>query len=322
MSKVKYYYNAHTSKYEKIQTNTWNKVIKIGGLFSVSFCVAIALLYIGYTYIDSPKEKQLKREIAQMSLQYEILQDRMKQVGVVLEDIQERDDNIYRALFNVDPIPSDIRKAGYGGVDRYKNLESYHNSQIMVESAKKIDEIANTLIVQAKSYEELTELSKSKLEMMASIPAISPINSKNLHQGISGFGSRLHPVYKIKKKHLGIDFASPVGTPIYATGNGKVSESGSDRGYGKMVKIDHGYGYETLYGHMSQIKVKKGQTVKRGEVIGLVGNSGISTGPHLHYEVIKENRPVNPIDFFYNDLSPSEYLAMTKAASQINQSFD
>jgi hypothetical protein len=309
-------------KYEKIKANSWSKILRVGGFISSSFILAAVLLYAGFSYIDSPKEKQLKREIAQMSLQYEILRDRMNQVSVVLEDIQERDDHLYRTLFNVDPIPSDIRKAGYGGINRYKDLENYHNSQIMVESAKKIDEIANTLLIQAKSYEELTELSKSRLEMMANVPAISPINSKNLHQGISGFGSRHHPIYKIKKKHLGIDFPAPIGTPIYATGNGKVNESGTERGYGKMVKIDHGYGYETLYGHMSQIKVKKGQKVNRGEVIGYVGNTGISTGPHLHYEVIKETRPVNPIDFFYNDLSPSEYLAMTKAASQVNQSFD
>lgn len=322
MSNIKYRYNAETSQYEKIQPTPWRKALKIGGLLSASLFLAIAFFHIGYSYLDSPEEKKLKRELAQMNLQYEILQDRMSQVSVVLEDIQERDDHLYRALFNVDPIPSDIRKAGFGGINRYKNLENYHNSEIMVETTKKIDEITNTLIIQAKSYEELSDLSKSRLEMMANIPAISPINSKNLHQGISGFGSRHHPVYKIKKKHLGIDFPAPIGTPIYATGNGKVNISGTERGYGKMVKINHGYGYETLYGHMSKIKVKKGQTVKRGEVIGYVGNTGISTGPHLHYEVIKERRPVNPIDFFYNDLSPSEYLAMTKAASQVNQSFD
>jgi hypothetical protein len=322
VSNIKYHYNSHTSQYEEIQTKPWNNALKIGGILTASFCIAIVFFLFGYSYLDSPEEKKLKRELAQMNLQYEILQDRMSQVSVVLEDIQERDDHLYRTLFNVDPIPSDIRKAGYGGVNRYENLENYHNSEIMVETAKKIDEIANTLIIQAKSYEELTDLSESRLEMMANVPAIPPINSKNLHRGISGFGSRHHPVYKIKKKHLGIDFPAPIGTPIYATGNGKVKVSGTERGYGKMVKINHGFGYETLYGHMSKIKVKKGQTVKRGEVIGYVGNTGISTGPHLHYEVIKKRRPVNPIDFFYNDLSPSEYLAMTKAASQINQSFD
>jgi murein DD-endopeptidase MepM/ murein hydrolase activator NlpD len=322
VAKTKYHYDSQTLKYEKIKSKPWNKILKIGGFISTSFIVAAGLLYAGYSYIDSPKEKQLKRELDQMSLQYEILQERMNQVSIVLDDIQERDDDIYRVIFNANPIPSDIRQAGYGGVNRYKNLENYRNSDIMIESAKKIDEIAKTLTVQSKSYEELMELAKSKSEMMARIPAISPINNKYLNKGISGFGSRLHPIYKIKKNHLGMDFASPTGTPIYATGDGKVIESGRERGYGNMVKIDHGYGYETLYGHMSKIKVKKGQKIKRGEIIGHVGNTGISTGPHLHYEVIKDKQAVNPINFFYNDLTPSEYLAMTKAASQVNQSFD
>ncbi|HLT41102.1 MAG TPA: M23 family metallopeptidase [Sphingobacteriaceae bacterium] len=322
MAKTKYHYNSKTLKYEKIKSNPWNKVLKIGGFISTSFILASVILYASYSYIDSPNEKQLKRELDQMSLQYEILQERMDQVSIVLDDIQERDDDIYRTIFNADPIHSDIRQAGFGGVNRYRNLENYRNSEIMIESAKKIDEIAKTLTIQSKSYEELMDLAKSKSEMMASIPAISPINSKNLHKGISGFGSRVHPVYKIKKNHMGIDFASPTGTPIYATGDGKVVQSGRERGYGNMVKIDHGHGYETLYGHMSKIKVRKGQKIKRGEVIGHVGNTGISTGPHLHYEVIKNKKPVNPINFFYNDLTPSEYLAMTEAASQVNQSFD
>lgn len=322
MAKAKFHYNSHTLKYEKIKANSWFKIIRIGGFISSSFILAAVLLYAGYSYIDSPKEKQLKRELDQMTLQYELLQERMTQVDVVLDDIQERDDDIYRAIFNADRIPSDIRKAGYGGVDRYKNLENYRNSEIMVESAKKMDEISKTLIVQSKSYEELMDLAESKSAMMASIPAISPLNSKNLSKGISGFGSRMHPIYKIKKRHMGIDFASPIGTPIYATGDGKISEAGRERGYGNMVKIDHGYGYETLYGHMSRIAIKKNQKVKRGEIIGYVGNTGVSTGPHLHYEVIKDKKAVNPINFFYNDLTPNEYMAMTKAASQVNQSFD
>ncbi len=322
MAKAKYYYNPQTSTYEPVKSTPLNKFLKIGGFLASSLIFASVLFYAGYSLLDSPKERELKREIDQMSLQYEILQERMGQVSVVLKDIQVRDDSIYRALFYADPISPDIRQAGYGGVDRYENLKDYRNSEIMIKSAKKIDEISKTLIVQSKSYEELLDLAKSKSEMMASIPAISPINSKNLHKGISGFGSRIHPVYKIKKSHKGIDFAAPTGTPIYATGNGIIRDTGKERGYGNMVKIDHDYGYETLYGHMSKIKVKKGQKIKRGEIIGYVGNTGISTGPHLHYEVIKNDRPVNPINFFFNDLSPSEYLAMTKAASQVNQSFD
>ncbi len=322
MAKIKFYYNSHTLKYEKVKTQTWSKAVRIGGFISASFLFASILLYAGYFYIDSPKEKQLKRELDQMSLQYDILEERMEQVNVVLDDIQDRDDHIYRTIFNANPIPSDIRKAGYGGVNRYKNLENYRNSEIMIESTKKLDEISKTLIIQSKSYEELTGLAKATSEKMASIPAISPINTKNLNKGISGFGSRLHPIYKIKKRHTGIDLASPIGTPIYATGDGKISNAGREGGYGNLVKINHGYGYETLYGHMSKILVKKGQNVKRGEIIGHVGSTGVSTGPHLHYEVIKNKKHVNPIDFFFNDLTPTEYLAMTKSASQINQSFD
>lgn len=322
MAKTKFHYNSHTLKYEQIKANPWRNILRIVGIVCACFLLTSILLYAGYSYIDSPKEKQQKRELNQLTLQYEILQERMTQVDLVLEDMQDKDDNIYRTIFNTDPLSSDIRKAGYGGVDRYKNLENYKNSDLLISSTKKIDEISKKILVQSDSYEELADLAKEKTEMMASIPGISPINTKNIRRGISGFGTRIHPIYKIQKRHLGIDFASPIGTPIYATGNGKVIIAGRERGYGNKVKISHGHGYETVYAHMSKIKARKGQPVKRGEIIGYVGSTGVSTGPHLHYEVIKDKRQVNPIDFFYNDLNPSEYLAMTKAASQINQSFD
>lgn len=322
MAKTKYYYNSHTLKYEKVKTSTKAWAFRALGFLTSSFGCAIALVYVGFTFIDSPKEKQLQREVNQMALQYNIMQERLKQVDAALENMQHRDDNIYRVIFEADPIDSDVRKAGFGGVNRYKNLEHFSNSDLMVETAKKLDYISKALYVQSKSYDDLTEMAKSKAEMMASIPAIQPVDSRKTRGGISGFGIRIHPVYKIRKMHSGIDFTAPSGTPIYATGDGRVEAAGFDGGYGHRVIINHGYSYKTLYGHMSKFIVKAGQQVKRGDLIGHVGNSGTSSGPHLHYEVHKNGKPVNPVNFIYNDLTPSEYLAILEAASQENQSFD
>jgi len=322
MAKTKYHYNPHTLKYERIKTSTKTWALRALGFVTSSFACAILLLYVGFTIIDSPREKQLQREIDQMALQYELMQERMKQIDAALENMRHRDDQIYRVIFEADPIDSDIRKAGFGGVNRYKHLEHFSNADIMIETAKKLDYISKALYIQSKSYDELTDMAKSKAEMMASIPAIQPVDSRKTRGGISGFGIRIHPIYKIRKMHAGIDFTAPAGTPIYATGNGKVEAVGIDGGYGRRVVIDHGYGYKTLYGHMSRFAVKAGQEVKRGDLIGYVGNSGSSTGPHLHYEVHKNGKPVNPINFIYNDLTPAEYTAILELASQENQSFD
>ncbi len=322
MAKTKYYYNSRTLKYEKVKTSSKKIALRILGFVTSSFAFALFLLYIGFTFIDSPQEKQLKREINQMALQYDIVQDRMRQVEAALENMQERDDNIYRVIFEAEPIDGDIRKAGFGGINRYRNLENYEHSKLMIETTKKLDYISRALYVQSKSYDDLTEMAMSKAEMMASIPAIQPLDSRKTRGAISGFGVRIHPVHKIRKMHTGIDFTAPSGTPIYATGNGKIESSGYDGGYGLRVMIDHGYSYKTLYGHMSKSVVRQGQLVKRGDLIGYVGNSGTSTGPHLHYEVHKNGQPVNPVNFIYSDLTPLEYAAILDAASQENQSFD
>ena len=257
-----------------------------------------------------------------MALQYEVMQDKMNQVNAVLKDLQERDANIYRVVFEADPISNDIRNAGIGGIDRYESLRDYDNSELMIKGSAQLDKLASALYVQAKSFKELETMAESKSEMLASIPAIQPLSGKNLRRGISGFGSRIHPIYKIRKMHSGIDFSAPTGTSVYATGNGKVTKTDSDHGYGRHIEIDHGYGYKTLYAHLSKFAVRKGKRVKRGDLIGYVGNTGASTGPHLHYEVLKNNRSVNPVNFFYNDLTPREYAEMLKVASQVNQSFD
>ncbi len=322
MAKAKYHYNAHTLKYEKVKTSTRTWALRALGFVTSSFAFGIFLLYVGFTFIDSPQEKQLQREVDQMALQYSIMQERLKKMDAALEHMQHRDDNIYRVIFEANPIDPDIRKAGFGGVNRYKNLEQLSNSDLMIETAKKLDYLSKAMYIQSKSYDELTEMAKAKNEMMASIPAIQPVDSRKARAGISGFGIRIHPVYKIRKMHAGIDFTAPSGTPIYATGNGRVAEAGMDGGYGRRIIIDHGYSYKTLYGHMSRFAVKPGQRVKRGDLIGYVGNSGTSTGPHLHYEVHKNGTPVNPINFIYHDLTPTEYVAILEAASQENQSFD
>ncbi len=322
MAKTKYYFNSQTLKYEKVKLSLGIKILKGLGFLSTALVFSFIIIAFAYTFLDSPKEKQLKREISALSLQYDILQSRLKQVDVVMNDLQDRDDNIYRVIFEAEPIPLDVRKAGFGGINRYKNLENYNYSKLMIETTKKLDMLSKEIYVQSKSYDELAKAVNSKGKMMASIPAIQPIDSRKLRGSISGFGYRMHPIYKIRKMHEGLDFAAPIGTPIYATGDGTVIAAGVERGYGNRIMINHGYGYVTKYAHMSKFKMRKGQRIKRGDVIGYVGNTGASTGPHCHYEVIKNGKPINPINFFFSDLSPTEYMTMLEVASRENQSLD
>jgi len=276
-----------------------------------------------FQFFDSPKEKRLKDEIYNLTSQYYVINNNMKQIEVVLDDIQERDDNIYRTIFEADPIPNSIRKQGFGGVNRYKKFEGYSNSKIIINTTRKIDQLTKQLYLQSKSFDEIINLAKNKSEMLASIPAIQPVSNKNLSRMASGYGYRIHPIYKTRKLHTGMDFSAKNGTEIYATGDGVISKiRRSKRGYGNHVKINHGFGYETLYAHMSKYIVKRGQKVKRGEVIGYVGNTGTSVAPHLHYEVHKDKRRINPVNFYYNDLNPEEYEKMIEISSQSNQSFD
>jgi murein DD-endopeptidase MepM/ murein hydrolase activator NlpD len=281
------------------------------------------ILLIFYQFFDSPKEKKLKLEIQNLTSQYEVVDKNMKQFEIVLDEIQDRDDNIYRVIFEADPIPTSIRKQGFGGVNRYEKLLGLSNSELMINTSKKIDQLTKQLYLQSKSFDEVIDLAKNKSNMLASIPAIQPVANKDLKRMASGYGYRIHPIYKTRKMHYGMDFSAKTGTEIYSTGDGVVSKvKRSKRGYGNYVKINHGFGYETLYAHMSKYIVKKGQKVKRGEVIGYVGNSGISTAPHLHYEVRKDNKKINPVNFYYNDLSPEEYEKMLEISLQSNQSLD
>jgi len=323
MSKIKYYYDTKTLSYKPIESTSIDKFKKFIVYLTSSAILAFFTLLIFFQYFDSPKEKRLKGEINHLLSQYEIINSDLEKIELVLDDIQNRDDNIYRTIFEADPIPTSIRKQGFGGVNRYKKLSGYSNSDLIINTSKKIDQLTKQLYLQSKSFDEIIELAKNKSKMLASIPAIQPVANKDLKRMTSGYGYRIHPIYKTRKMHYGMDYSAKVGTEIYATGDGVISKvKKSKRGYGNYVKINHGFGYETLYAHMSKYIVKKGQKVKRGEVIGYVGNTGISTAPHLHYEVRKDNKKINPVNFYFNDLTPEEYEKMLELASQPNQSFD
>jgi murein DD-endopeptidase MepM/ murein hydrolase activator NlpD len=324
MAKVKYYYDPKTLSYRKIEKD-WKKRVREWLLLSVGIALFAGLSYLVLNnYIDSPKELRLKRELDQMKFQFELLNKRMNQVDLVLRDLQNRDDNIYRVIFEADPIPLSVRQAGFGGANRYKELEGYENATLLKESAQRLDILTKKLYVQSKSFDEVIKMAGEKEDLIASIPAIQPIANQDLSRIASGFGFRIHPIYKVPKMHTGIDFSAPTGTPIYATGNGTVINDQNLRnsGYGNYVMLDHGFGYQTLYAHVSRTNVRVGQKVKRGDVIAFVGSTGQSTAPHLHYEVIKNGVKVNPINFFFNDLSPEEYDRLIEMASNINQSFD
>lgn len=323
MSKSKYYYDKKTLSFKKIESNWKSKIKKTIAFTSVSLCIATLMVFLAFKFFDSPKEKILIRELDKMTLQYQILDKDLKQIEAVLDNIKDRDDNIYRVIFEADPIPNSIRKAGMGGINRYESLEGYNNSNLLINSSKKIDQISKQLYIQSKSFDEVIQMATKKSDMMASIPAIQPVTNKELKRIASGYGRRIDPYYKKPKYHYGVDFSAPQGTPIYATGNGKIKKiKKSRRGFGNHILIDHGYGYESLYAHMSKFNVRLNQKVKRGDIIGYVGNTGKSTAPHLHYEVHKNNKKVNPAYYFHNDLSPEEFDRMLELAAQENQSFD
>ena len=323
MPKVKYYFNTHSLKYEKVVVSIRKRVFQIFGFLATAIVFGALIMTFAYSYFESPREKQLERELSEMELQYELLNNRLDQVSAVITDLQRRDDDIYRVIFEAEPIPGPVREAGTGGVNRYSSLEGHSNSELMIETNRKIDKITKQLYIQSKSFDEIFNLARNKNEMLASIPAIQPISNKDLGRMASGFGYRIHPIYKTARMHTGVDFTAPVGTEIYVTGNGKVeSIESTGRGYGNNVVIDHGYGYKTLYAHLSKIVVKRGQKLVRGDLIGYVGSTGTSTAPHLHYEVIKNGVKINPINFFFNDLSPAEYEKMLEMSQQVNQSFD
>lgn len=323
MAKVKYYYDSDTLSYRKIELRKRDKFRRLMVFMVASALMGGFMVLIMYQFVESPRQKVLKRELANMQLHYELLEKKMARAEEVLEDIQKRDNNIYRTYFEANPIPEEQRKAGFGGVNRYKSLEGFDNSQMIIQATKDLDILSKQLYVQSKSLDEIINLAKDKEELLASIPAIQPVSKQDLTRMASGYGWRLDPFTKARKFHKGMDFTSPRGTPIYATGDGRViRRDNSASGYGKHVRIDHGFGYVTLYAHLSKYNVKRGQRVKRGDLIGYVGSTGRSQAPHLHYEVRYNENAVNPVNFYYGDLSPAEFQEMLRMASQEGQSLD
>jgi murein DD-endopeptidase MepM/ murein hydrolase activator NlpD len=323
MGKIKYKFNPDSLSYIKVQSSVKQKTLK-GLAFLFAFMVNAFIGYMLYSVaFDSPKEKGLKRQISEMNLNIELFNKQLDNIESVLKDMQKRDDNIYRTIFEADPLNYSVREAGFGGTNRYKDLEKLENSKMVISTAKRLDIITRKVVIQSKSYDDLYKMAVNKEKMLASIPSIQPISNKNLERTASGWGYRIHPIYKIKKFHYGIDFTASTGTEIYATGDGVVEQlESSHRGYGNSLVINHGYGIKTLYGHMDHFNVRQGQKVKRGEVIGFVGNTGLSTAPHLHYEVMRNGEKVNPINYFFNDLTADEYDHMIEISMRPGQSFD
>ena len=322
MAKVKYYYDADTLSYRKIDVKKSDYYKKtVFGVLAVLLTAFIGFIIFSQ-FIMSPNERAINRENKNLQLNLDLFSKRIAESSAVLNQLQERDNNIYRMYFEANPIPNEQRKAGFGGVNRYKSLEGYENSKMIKQLTKDIDILSKQLVIQSKSLDEIVVLAKEKEKMLASIPAILPVKLVDLTRMASGYKWRMHPILKIRKFHKGMDFTAPIGTPIYASGNGKVIRSSRSATYGRVVYIDHGYGYRTIYAHMSKIKAKRGQNVKRGDLIGYVGNTGRSVSAHLHYEVRKNGKPLNPINFYYGDLTPEEFAAMQKASEEEGQSYD
>ncbi|NOU17400.1 MAG: M23 family metallopeptidase [Bacteroidales bacterium] len=323
MSKSKYRFNHETLSFIRVRPSLKEKFFKGITYLMATIVITITYYSIYTSFFDTPKERGLKRERQELLLQFEILNGKYGQVEAVLKDIQQRDANIYRTIFEAEPIPLSIRTAGIGGVDRYSELEDLSNSDIVVESAKKLGILSKLVESQSKSFDEIIELAKNKETMVRCVPNIQPISNKDLTRVASPFGLRIHPFYKVLKMHAGMDFTAPSGTEVYATGDGVVFDTDrSKRGYGNTVIIDHGFGYKTLYAHLSEILVSPGTKVRRGAVVGLVGNTGMSLAPHLHYEVRLNDNPIDPINFYFNDLTPAEYSKLIEISSQSTQSFD
>ncbi|MEK6477197.1 M23 family metallopeptidase [Catalinimonas sp. 4WD22] len=323
MSKIKYYYDTETCKYERIRVSKWDVFLNVLGFISLVLVAGICLIIVFDTYFESPKAARLKKENEELQFYYDMLSKDMERANDMLTSLQDRDNHVYRTIFEAEPIPLSVRNAGVGGVERYKELleDGLEREELILNTKEKVDKLKRQLYIQTKSYDDLLGMAEDKTEMLAAIPAIQPVSNKELRRLASGFGMRMHPIYKVKMMHPGIDFSAPQGTPIYATGAGKVvTVKSSFTGYGKQVEIEHGFGYITKYAHMSDFNVKVGQTVERGQCIGYVGNTGTSTAPHLHYEILKDGDKVNPIHFFYQDITAEEYEVLVQLASIENQS--
>ncbi len=321
MAKIKYFYNPNKLDFEKVRTSFTMVIWRVFGFLSASLVSGAIMVLALYSFIDSPKEKILIRENIQYKEQLRRLQKRVGELSSVLGELQDRDAQIYRSIFEADPV--NFKPKFNPNDKKYKLAEGFNDAEVINDLSKKVENISSLVTIQTKSFDELKKLADNKSDFLASIPAIQPIANKDLKRIASGFGYRIHPIYKTTKLHTGIDFTAPTRTPVYATGNGSISFAKYEgRGYGNHIIINHGFGYKSLYGHLSRIEVFERQKVKRGELIGYVGNTGTSTAPHLHYEVIKGERKVNPINYFFNDISESDYEAIRDLSARPTQSFD
>ena len=319
MTKGKFRFNPETLSYEKIERSPRRILILLFSYLIIVIVVGFAFMLTWLHFFPSSREKQLMDENKTLRNQYKSLNSRIGSLEKVVEDLSDRDNNIYRMVFESEPIPNSVRNGGFGGVNRYAEIESIPNMELVVKTNKRMDVLMKKIYIQSLSFDTIVDKAKNKQEMLQHIPGIQPLKT---YKYVSGFGTRMHPIYKTLRTHTGIDLVAPTGTKIYATGDGVVTSAQFERGYGKAIVINHGYQYQSMYAHCSEILVHQGQKVKRGEVIGLVGNTGVSTGSHLHYEIIKGGQKVNPINYFLNDLSPSEFEEIRQISIQPNQSFD
>jgi murein DD-endopeptidase MepM/ murein hydrolase activator NlpD len=322
MARIKYYYDTETCKYERIRVSKWDIFLNALGIFTLALVLAVVIYFVTMTYFESPQVSLLKKENKELQMYYEDMHQDLENMNDMISVLQERDDNIYRVIFEADPIPSSIRQAGVGGTDRYRALreESLEREDVVIGTFEQIDKLKKQMYIQTKSYDDILEMARNKTKMLASIPSIQPIPNKDLKRLASGYGLRMHPILKVRRMHAGCDFSAPQGTPIYATGDGKIEKARWMGDAGNTVVIDHGFGYKTKYFHMSEFEVKRGNKVKRGDIIGYVGNTGLSAAPHCHYEVWKNGKHINPVNFFYNDVTDEEFDKLLDLASRENQS--
>jgi murein DD-endopeptidase MepM/ murein hydrolase activator NlpD len=324
MKKEKYVYNPNTLSYERHEESSKAKYLRWVGIGSIlSILLAIGAL-LGGQFFPSTRERALQQELSQVKFQHELVNEKVKDIEEVVDKMHRRDNQLYRVIFGAEPVDNNLWTAGKGGSEKYAYLQGLSNADLLKSTFSKIDRLSGQIAIQSKSYDEITDLVKNKEEMLAGIPSIRPVKVlvRDI-EALSGFGMRIHPIHKIQKMHTGIDFTAPSGTDIYATGNGTIAEAtNAGSGYGQHVIINHGFGYRTLYAHMSVMKVKVGQKVKRGELIGLVGSTGSSTGPHCHYEVEMNGQKINPINFCQDDLTPEEYKKLVESSLTPMQSFD
>ncbi len=323
MARIKYYYDTETCKYERIKTSTGDIILNTLGIMSLTVAMAVGLLILYSSYFESPKELILKNEVKELEFYYDNLSAEVEKLQSQLTNMEYRDDNIYRVVLGAEPIDKSIREAGVGGLDRYEDIKNKNviHEDIIVKLSESVDNLRRKIYIESKSQDDVVDLAERKEMLFAAIPAIQPVANKQLIALASGFGLRIHPIYKVKKMHTGIDFAAAIGTPIYATADGNIDKLHvSFSGYGKMLEIDHGFGYRTRYAHMHGFAVRQGQKVKRGDLIGYVGDTGLSTAPHLHYEVFVNGIHANPVHYFFNDLNPAEYEKIIELASIENQS--